>query len=77
MNHPKDDRDGSRTPDLSDSGADRFANKLPCPAPGTANSAVLAGSDAMATLENATVDLGRKTRCRFGEVIYGEGKSPN
>ncbi len=30
----------------------------------------------MATLDNATVDLGRKTRCRFGEVIYGEGKSP-
>jgi len=26
-------------------------------------------------IENATVDLGRATRCRFGEVIYGEGKS--
>jgi len=26
-------------------------------------------------LENATVDIGRAVRCRFGEVIYGEGKS--
>ncbi len=76
MNHPENHRDGSRAADLSDSGADRFVSKLPCPTPATANSAVLPGSDAMATLENATVDLGRKTRCRFGEVIYGEGKSP-
>ena len=76
MNHLQDDRDGFRTPDLPDSSADRSANKVPCPAPATANLAVLPGSDAMATLDNATVDLGRKTRCRFGEVIYGEGKSP-
>lgn len=29
----------------------------------------------MATVPGATVDLGRAARCRFGEVIYGEGKS--
>jgi len=34
------------------------------------------GSDAgMASLVGATVDLGRQSRCGFGEVIYGEGKS--
>ncbi|MGV3484913.1 MAG: nickel pincer cofactor biosynthesis protein LarB [Planctomycetaceae bacterium] len=27
------------------------------------------------TLEGATVDIDRARRCRFGEVIYGEGKS--
>ena len=27
-----------------------------------------------AKIDNATVDLGRKNRCGFGEVIYGEGK---
>lgn len=32
--------------------------------------------DQAITLENATVDIGRATRCRFGEVIYGEGKPP-
>ncbi len=31
---------------------------------------------AMVTIEGATVDLGRAARCGFGEVIYGEGKSP-
>lgn len=31
--------------------------------------------DAVAKMAGATVDLGRPTRCRFGEVIYGEGKS--
>lgn len=29
---------------------------------------------AMARLAGATIDLGRSARCRFGEVIYGEGK---
>jgi hypothetical protein len=29
----------------------------------------------MQTIPGATVDLGRLTRCGFGEVIYGEGKS--
>lgn len=28
-----------------------------------------------AAVPGATVDLGRAARCRFGEVIYGEGKS--
>ncbi len=28
-----------------------------------------------AAVPGATVDLGRPARCRFGEVIYGEGKS--
>lgn len=27
------------------------------------------------SIENATVDLDRQSRCGFGEVIYGEGKS--
>jgi len=31
--------------------------------------------DAVAKIAGATVDLGRPARCRFGEVIYGEGKS--
>ncbi len=31
--------------------------------------------DAAATIDGATVDLGRKARCGFGEVIYGQGKS--
>ncbi len=31
--------------------------------------------DALAKIAGATVDLGRPARCRFGEVIYGEGKS--
>lgn len=35
-----------------------------------------AGPHAMAAIEGATVDLGRAERCGFGEVIYGEGKSP-
>lgn len=30
---------------------------------------------AVARLSEATIDLGRAARCRFGEVIYGEGKS--
>jgi len=36
-----------------------------------------AGSAAEQThrIEGATVDLGRATRCGFGEVIFGEGKS--
>lgn len=34
------------------------------------------GPHAMAAIEGATVDLGRAERCGFGEVIYGEGKSP-
>lgn len=29
---------------------------------------------AVARLSEATIDLGRAVRCRFGEVIYGEGK---
>ena len=29
----------------------------------------------MQPIEGATVDLGRQTRCGFGEAIYGEGKS--
>ena len=32
-----------------------------------------ANSD-IAKIDGATVDLGRQTRCGFGEVIYGEGK---
>ncbi len=31
-------------------------------------------ADQMRVIEGATVDLGRQTRCGFGEVIYGEGK---
>lgn len=31
--------------------------------------------DETVTIEGATIDLGRAARCRFGEVIYGEGKS--
>lgn len=31
--------------------------------------------DALAKIAGATIDLGRPARCRFGEVIYGEGKS--
>lgn len=31
--------------------------------------------DGMAPILGATVDLGRRARCGFGEVIYGEGKS--
>lgn len=30
----------------------------------------------MRAIEGATVDIGRAIRCGFGEVIYGEGKSP-
>jgi len=30
---------------------------------------------AVANVAGATVDVGRAIRCRFGEVIYGEGKS--
>ncbi len=30
--------------------------------------------DLMASIPGATIDLGRAARCRFGEVIYGEGK---
>ena len=30
----------------------------------------------MAKIAGATVDLGRQSRCGFGEVIYGAGKSP-
>jgi NCAIR mutase (PurE)-related protein len=32
--------------------------------------------DQTVPIEGATVDIGRASRCRFGEVIYGEGKSP-
>lgn len=32
--------------------------------------------DQTVAIDNATVDIGRASRCRFGEVIYGEGKSP-
>jgi len=32
-------------------------------------------ADALAKIAGATVDLGRPARCRFGEVVYGEGKS--
>jgi NCAIR mutase (PurE)-related protein len=31
--------------------------------------------DQMMVTDGATVDLGRRARCGFGEVIYGEGKS--
>jgi NCAIR mutase (PurE)-related protein len=31
--------------------------------------------DATFRVPGATIDLGRQTRCGFGEVIYGEGKS--
>ena len=31
--------------------------------------------DMVGQLSGATVDLGRESRCGFGEVIYGEGKS--
>ncbi len=31
--------------------------------------------DQTIAIDNATVDIGRASRCRFGEVIYGEGKS--
>lgn len=31
--------------------------------------------DGMAPIEGATIDIGRRARCGFGEVIYGEGKS--
>lgn len=33
------------------------------------------GDSAIASLKGATVDIGRESRCGFGEVIYGEGKS--
>ena len=33
-----------------------------------------AGVFAQAPIDGATIDLGRKNRCGFGEVIYGEGK---
>lgn len=33
--------------------------------------------DQTVDIDNATVDIGRVSRCRFGEVIYGEGKSPS
>ena len=32
-------------------------------------------ADAVRPIPGATVDLGRRSRCGFGEVIYGEGKS--
>ena len=32
-------------------------------------------NDQMVAIDGATIDLGRAKRCRFGEVIYGEGKS--
>ncbi len=32
-------------------------------------------TDSMAPILGATVDIGRRARCGFGEVIYGEGKS--
>jgi len=38
--------------------------------------AAQADEQALALLSGATIDLGRAARCRFGEVIYGEGKSP-
>jgi NCAIR mutase (PurE)-related protein len=31
--------------------------------------------DQTVAIDGATVDIGRRSRCRFGEVIYGEGKS--
>tara|TARA_R110002073_G_scaffold65408_6_gene163331 strand:- start:55 stop:1023 length:969 start_codon:yes stop_codon:yes gene_type:complete len=31
-------------------------------------------AEKMAVIDGATVDLGRRRRCGFGEVIYGEGK---
>ena len=33
------------------------------------------GDDQTHRIDGATVDLGRATRCGFGEVIFGEGKS--
>ncbi|QDT08881.1 nickel pincer cofactor biosynthesis protein LarB [Planctomycetes bacterium K23_9] len=36
--------------------------------------AITASPDDQAAIEGATVDLGRQSRCGFGEVIYGEGK---
>ena len=35
----------------------------------------LSAQDLACPIPGATVDLGRPTRCGFGEVIYGEGKS--
>lgn len=32
-------------------------------------------ADAVAKIAGVTIDLGRPARCRFGEVVYGEGKS--
>jgi pyridinium-3,5-biscarboxylic acid mononucleotide synthase len=32
-------------------------------------------NDQTVAIDGATVDIGRASRCRFGEVIYGEGKS--
>ncbi len=67
MNHLESNRPG--TPALPCSATD------PTDHAGT-DSMTSPATDAVACLDNATVDLGRKTRCRFGEVIYGEGKSP-
>lgn len=36
--------------------------------------AINSSDQAVAMLDGATVDLGRATRCGFGEVVYGEGK---
>lgn len=36
--------------------------------------AKLSGQTATTSVDGATVDLGRESRCGFGEVIYGEGK---
>lgn len=37
---------------------------------------ILAGADQPPGLAHATVDLDRRRRCGFPEVIYGEGKAP-
>ncbi len=40
-----------------------------------ATGAEMSADDSMAPILGATVDIGRRSRCGFGEAIYGEGKS--
>ncbi|WP_146393156.1 nickel pincer cofactor biosynthesis protein LarB [Allorhodopirellula solitaria] len=52
---------------------DQAADELSVQMAATENVAPLI--DGMAPIPGATVDIGRRARCGFGEVIYGEGKS--
>ncbi|MBX3425991.1 MAG: nickel pincer cofactor biosynthesis protein LarB [Pirellulales bacterium] len=44
--------------------------------PGEMHERIVAASERPAGLTHATVDLDRRRRCGFPEVIYGEGKTP-